>query len=306
MNAAIDSERFAPIDLGRFAGIGLDALVSEAALMTRVDRKYVLTRDAAARVVASLEPGIRVLDIDGTRAFRYESVYFDTPDLLSFRMAAQPRRRRFKLRTRTYVDARTAFLEVKTRGARSATVKDRITYAVDDRSRLTEEARGYAADALDAIGVASQRADELGIRLTTRYRRATFVSSDGSARSTIDTDLEWRDAAGAVLAAPAMAIIETKSGAAASAFDRALWRAGLRPVAISKYATGLAALHPELPRNKWARVLRGPFARAEIRTGVPGRADPALGTDHVGPADPASRTDHPTTRTQESRCETPA
>lgn len=295
----------AVIDLDRFAPIELDALVSEAALMTRVDRKYVVTRDAAARVVARLDCGIRVLDMDGTRAFRYESVYFDTPDLLSFRMAAQPRRRRFKLRTRTYVDSRTAFLEVKTRGARSATVKDRIAYSVRDRRRLTEEARGYAADALDAIGVASQRADELGIRLTTRYRRATLVSEDGGARSTVDTDLEWRDAGGAVLATPLMAIIETKSGAAASAFDRALWQAGHRPVSISKYATGLAALHPELPRNKWARVLRGPFARAEIQTGAPGRADSALRTDHFGP-DPASRTDHPTTRTQESRCETAA
>jgi hypothetical protein len=296
----------APIDLGRFAAIGLDALVSEAALMTRVDRKYVLTRDAAARVVATLDPGIRVLDMDGTRAFRYESVYFDTPDLLSFRMAAQPRRRRFKLRTRTYVDAQTAFLEVKTRGARSATVKDRIAYAVDDRRRLTEEARAYAADALDAIGVASRRADELGSRLTTRYRRATFVSADGSARYTVDTDLEWRDAAGAVLAAPAMAIIETKSGAAASAFDRALWRAGLRPVTISKYATGLAALHPELPRNKWARVLRGPFALAENRADPSGWAEDLGRADAVGRADAAFRTDHPTTRTQESRCETAA
>ncbi len=295
----------AVIDLDRFAPIELDALVSEATLMTRVDRKYVVTRDAAARVVARLDCGIRVLDMDGTRAFRYESVYFDTPDLLSFRMAAQPRRRRFKLRTRTYVDAQTAFLEVKTRGARSATVKDRIAYAVDDRRRLTEEARAYAADALDAIGVASRRADELGIRLTTRYRRATFVSADGSARSTVDTDLEWRDA-GAVLAAPAMAIIETKSGAAASAFDRALWRAGLRPVAISKYATGLAALHPELPRNKWARVLRGPFALAENRADPSGWAEDLGRADAVGRADAAFRTDHPTTRTQESRCETAA
>jgi len=252
----------APLHLDRFEGIDLDGLVAEAALMTRVDRKYVVTRDAAARVVGTLDAGIRVLDMDGMRAFRYESVYFDTPDLLSFRMAAQPRRRRFKLRTRTYLDTRNAFLEVKTRGARSATVKDRIAYDTGDRRLLTEEARGYAADALDAIGVSAGRADDLGVRLTTLYRRATFISPDGSARSTVDTDLEWRDTDGPHLVTPGMAIIETKSGAAASLFDRALWRAGHRPVSISKYATGLAALHPELPRNKWARVLRGPFADA--------------------------------------------
>lgn len=252
------------LELGRFEGIDLDGLVAEAALMTRVDRKYVVTRDAASEVVASLDAGIRVLDVDGVRAFRYESVYFDTPDLLSFRMAAQPRRRRFKLRTRTYLDTRTAYLEVKTRGARSATVKDRVEYRTSDRRMLTDEARGYAAHALSAIGVAGGRADDLDVRLTTLYRRTTFVSPDGTARSTVDSELEWRDADGPALRTPDMAIIETKSGAAASDFDRALWRAGHRPVSISKYATGLAALRPELPRNKWARLLRGPFADAPL------------------------------------------
>ncbi len=109
-----------------------------------------------------------ILDTAGARSFRYESVYFDTPDLLSFRMAAQPRRRRFKLRTRTYLDSRTAFLELKTRGARSATVKDRVEYPASDRRRLTEMARDYAAEGLESIGVGGRRADDLGVRLTTR------------------------------------------------------------------------------------------------------------------------------------------
>ena len=58
-------------------------------------------------LVARLDDGMRVLERrTALRDFAYESVYFDTPDLLSFRMAAQPRRRRFKLRTRTYLDTR--------------------------------------------------------------------------------------------------------------------------------------------------------------------------------------------------------
>lgn len=253
------------ISYDRFAAISLDQLIAEAALQTRVDRKYVLPQDAAARVVDAFDADIRILDTEGTRAFRYESVYFDTPDLLSFRLAAQPRRRRFKIRSRTYVESRTAFLELKTRGARSATVKDRIGYRVSDRRILTDEARGYAAESLDAIGIDGARANDLRMRLTTHYRRATFVSRDGAARSTVDTELEWRDVSGTTLATPGLTIIETKSGSAASDFDRALWRAGHRPVSISKYATGLAALHPELPRNRWSRLLRGTFGGATLR-----------------------------------------
>ena len=51
-------------------------------------------------------------------------------------------------------------------------------------------------------------------------------------------------------------IVETKSPAAATATDRWFWARGYRPVRLSKYAVGLAALLPELPANRWARTLR--------------------------------------------------
>lgn len=37
--------------------------------------------------------------------------------------------------------------------------------------------------------------------------------------------------------------------------DRLLWRRGHRPVCLSKYGAGLAALTPDLPDEKWHRVL---------------------------------------------------
>ena len=246
--------------LDRFGPVRLDELVAEASLLTRVDRKYVVPREDLAAVIAALDPSTRVLEIDGARDFAYESVYFDTPDLLSFRMAAQPRRRRFKLRTRTYLDTGTAYLEIKTRGARGTTVKDRDEYDLRTRDRLTDDARGDVADAFDAIGLAAERAHELDATLVTRYRRATLLAPDGAGRATIDTALEWIEPDAGGFALPETAIVETKSGARPSDVDRALWRAGHRPATVSKYATGLAALHPGLPRNRWARLLHGPFA----------------------------------------------
>ncbi|KJL43234.1 polyphosphate polymerase domain-containing protein [Microbacterium trichothecenolyticum] len=245
--------------LDRFDRVSLDALVAEASLLTRVDRKYVVPRAGLEPVLAALDPGTRVLEIDGARDFAYESVYFDTPDLLSFHMAAQPRRRRFKLRTRSYLDTGTSYLEIKTRGARGTTVKDRDEYDPRHRDRLTDDARDDVADAFAAIGVAADRADELDATLLTRYRRATLLAAGGAGRATIDIALEWIEPDGGGFALPGLAIVETKSGARPSDVDRALWRAGHRPATVSKYATGLAALHPTLPRNRWARLLRGPF-----------------------------------------------
>ena len=73
---------------------------------------------------------------------------------------------------------------------------------------------------------------------------------------TIDTDLVAREHGGQVLHLDGQAIVETKSGRAASAMDRALWRAGHRPIKVSKFATCLAALDPSLPASKWRPALR--------------------------------------------------
>ncbi len=236
--------------------VGLDELTATAALQTRVDRKYALDRTLAERVLAGLPTGTRVLEADGIRALAYASVYFDTPDLASFRMAAHGRRRRFKLRTRAYLDAGDAFLEVKTRGARSRTVKERVAYDIRDAERLTGDGRAYAAERLAEVGVEPL---DLAPVLASSYRRTTLLQPAGGGRATVDTDLAWRDTAGGELRRPDLVIVETKSLRGASPIDRMLWAAGVRPVALSKYATGLAALRPGLPTNKWARVLRRHF-----------------------------------------------
>lgn len=246
--------------LTRFAPVGLTELVETAELLTRIDRKYLVDDATAVQLLAALDPQTRVLDIDGVRQSTYESVYFDTPDLLSYHMAAQARRRRFKLRTRGYVDSDVAYLEIKTKGARGETVKERTEYESVMRDRLTDEARIEVAEALESIGVPAERASELESTLVTRYRRATLLMADEGSRTTIDTDLEWIEPAGQSFELPGMTIVETKSMSHASEADRVLWRLGVRPVSLSKYATGMAALHPELPRNKWSRILRGPFA----------------------------------------------
>ncbi|MFL0564807.1 polyphosphate polymerase domain-containing protein [Microbacterium sp. 179-I 1D1 NHS] len=251
----------APADnLARFGAVGLDEMIADAALLARVDRKYVIPQTALAHLLGGIDDGTRILEIAGARRFAYESVYFDTPDLLSFHMAAHPRRRRFKLRTRTYVDTDAAYLEIKTRGARGTTVKDRSEYDITRRAVLTRRAKEDVAAAFAAIGVDTRRVDELDATLTTRYSRATLLAPDGSSRATIDTDLRWERPDGAGFALPGLAILETKSPSSASSLDRLLWRAGHRPVSVSKYATGLAALSPDLPRNRWGRLLRGAFS----------------------------------------------
>ncbi|SBS71918.1 polyphosphate polymerase domain-containing protein [uncultured Microbacterium sp.] len=248
--------------LDALRGVDLAELNAAAALQTRVDRKYILPLTALPRVLADLPEGSEVLDIGGQRALRYASQYFDTPELDSYLGAARGRRRRFKVRARTYLDSGGTFLEVKTRGGRSATVKERVPVTGDE---LDEDAVSYAADLMAGAGIpaAVHLAGRLRPTLVTQYRRATILlpaaAGGDPSRATIDIDLAWIDGDGTLLELPASAIVETKSGQRAGALDRALWRHGHRPATLSKYGTGLAALHPSLPSHKWRRVLSRHF-----------------------------------------------
>jgi hypothetical protein len=249
-------------EVRRWDPITLDELVEVAALQTRVDRKYVLPAFELKAVLDSLaHSDPRVLELAGARSSRYESVYFDTPDLLSYRMAALARRRRFKLRTRNYVDSAESYLELKTRGARNTTVKGRIVHDIAQRDALTPAGRLYADAALERLGLIHPERLELSPTLVTRYDRTTLYLTGSGSRATIDTELSWHASDGSELALPQLAIVESKSGSRTSEMDRALWAHGHRPATISKFGTGLAALRPDLPSNKWARVLRRHFAK---------------------------------------------
>ena len=282
-----------PLSTKRLTTTTLAELNSAAGLLTRVDRKYLVPLTCAQNLVDGLAPHARILAIDERRRFSYTSTYFDTPGLEAFMLAARKRRRRFKVRTRTYLDSGLCFLEVKTCGARGSTVKRRMGYYADDASRLTGPGRAFVAACLAGAGVtgsaaAREVAATLRPVLTTTYERTTLHLPRAEARATIDTALTWRrlgpaapagSSAGTVAGVPMspqalrpasltaavnegepvsvadIAVVETKNPATPSPADRALWEAGYRPTRISKYATGMALLHPELPANRWYRTL---------------------------------------------------
>jgi hypothetical protein len=249
-----DAEAVLP-QLSRLPAVGLEELTTEAALLTRVDRKYLVPSASARRIMASFTADARVLEMDGIRSFAYDSVYFDTPALDSYMLAAHGRRRRFKIRTRTYVDSAVSFLEVKTEGGREATVKERIPYEPGDRERLTDEGLAYVNETLAAT-VGSIAAGPLEPVLSTRYDRTTLFLPASGSRATIDSAVTWQRPGGRPWMLDNAVVVETKSGSAPGPLDRHLWAHGVRPCRISKFATGMAALHPELPANRWTQTLR--------------------------------------------------
>jgi hypothetical protein len=244
--------------------ISLDELVERAELLTRVDRKYVIPVPEADALLECLQGSARVLEIAGRREFGYRSTYFDTPERASFLTSGRSRRRRWKVRTRTYLDSGSSWLEVKTRMTRDQTLKRRIEYVeAEDAGSLTDHGTAFVTEALDA-GIATA----LEPVLVTGYRRTTLYLPASRSRVTVDVGLGWASLTRpGDLERPSMAILETKTGSTPSEVDRLMWSRGHRPARISKYGVGMAALNPELPRLKWNRALHRHLGLPAPRTG---------------------------------------
>ncbi len=240
--------------LARLHPVELGQVDAAAALLTRRDRKYIVPASDAERLIDLLAPASRVLAIDGRRMFRYESVYFDTPELDSYLAAARDRPRRWKVRTRSYVDSGRCVLEIKRRDPRGRTVKERREHPAAQRERVDDVALAFVS----ACPVVAPVADRLRHVLRTRYRRATLLLADGT-RITVDVDVRSTAADGRAVTLEQMAVVETKSPGAPSDADRALWVIGHRPIRLSKFCTSLAAINRTLPSNKWTRALGLPW-----------------------------------------------
>ncbi|MBF6044662.1 VTC domain-containing protein [Streptomyces sp. NRRL B-1677] len=260
--------------------------------MARFDRSYLVPAETFLYMAEQLtDPGrpggpFRALTIDGRRAFRYHSVYYDTPGLRSFHDHRQGRRLRFKVRERVYEDTGERQFEVKLKGKRGDTVKHRRPIAGAD-TPLDPGYRAFLAETLHrAYGIGSPAT--LRPSLSTDYLRATFVA-DGE-RITCDAGLVCDDlrAGRRVTCGADLVLVETKTAGHLTDADRLLHACGVRPAVFTKYCGALAVLRPALPANRWRRAARWAF----------GGGDPAEGAEREGPA-----VDHGAT---DRRCGPPA
>ncbi len=235
--------------LARLRGVGLAELDATVPLQVREDRKHVVSLEALDELLARLAPTHAALEIAGRRRFAYDSVYFDTDALLTARAHVQRRRRRFKCRSRHYVDADACSFELKVKGPRGETVKHRVPYAVADHGRLTADAQAFLAEHIEDV-------PDLAPVLQTTYLRTTLAGP--GERVTIDAEL----ALGTVRLRDGWVIVETKSARGAGVADRELRRLGSRPVSLSKYVLGAGMTRmPALP-NDSRQVARRYFSHA--------------------------------------------
>jgi hypothetical protein len=263
----VEAGRIAPVSttservigaVGALPAIDLRTLDRGAALLTRVDRKYVVPVETFVRLVGELDDSWSSLEIAGSRLFGYSSVYFDTEDFVTYRAHLQGRRRRYKVRVRRYVDSDDCMIEVKRKGLRGVTVKERRAHPVWQQTELGDDGQAFVQGCLHGHGDPGLSGAMHPV-VVTGNRRTTLASLSGHSRLTVDTDLACGWGASHAALRPGFVVLESKVEGHGSQVDRLLRAFGVRPVPISKYCVGVASLGLDLPSNPWRRTMRSYF-----------------------------------------------
>lgn len=260
--------------LAGFKPISLEDLNGKAAMLERLDNKYIVPAVRLRPAFGAFRDIFDVLEIDGKRAFTYATRYFDCQDQRAYYDHHQGRRKRCKVRVRHYVDAGFCFLEVKLKDKRDVTVKKRLK--VDG---FHQELDGRCMDFIDACH-AELYGEPLGRHLSPviamRYERITLVAKEGGERLTVDTGLTFSAGGVTRIAPPDTFILETKSARGNGIADKVLRAEHLHPTSrCSKYCVGMAALGQVGRHNRFLPALR----RLDLAQPVPApitRPDPAM------------------------------
>lgn len=248
--------------LARREPVGLADVLDTAARLERVDRKYLVDRTTATAFLDLVPPSMRVLTIDGRLATSYSSVYFDTPRLDACRDHVQQRRRRWKVRSRLYVEDGLCRFEVKTRSGRGLTTKAVAALAHHDHGVLTPDRAAFVEETLREQGIDVDVAD-LAPSMTVGYHRATLADTVGGTRATLDWDVLCRLGHGRVWVDPDWVLIETKGDLRPGTADRVLATLGARPRSFSKYVSAASLLRDDIADND-VRRLRGRQLHARV------------------------------------------
>lgn len=238
-----------------FTPVSLEELNTKAAMLERLDNKYIIPADRFRPAFSAFADLFDVLEIDGKRAFTYATTYFDDPGFRAYFDHHQGRRKRCKIRVRDYLDAGFSYLEVKLKDKRDVTIKKRLKLPAP-KDLLDQDALNFVETCYREI-YAQPFGKPLAPVIGMQYQRITLVAKEGGERMTIDTALQFNAANITRVVRPDMFIIETKSARGNGIADKVLRALHVHPTKrCSKYCIGMAATGQVARRNSFLPALR--------------------------------------------------
>ena len=208
-------------------------------LMDRTDTKFVFKKTQLLSVLPELLDNYRILDVNGNRISRYESLYFDTPNFELYRKHHCGKQNRYKVRFRKYVESELSFFEVKFKSNKGRTIKKRVKEKQID---------GVIHDKANNLLMANSplNAAELEAKLWVNYSRITLVNKSSPERVTLDINLQFKSDK-QLKTIENIVIAEVKQDKAkGSIFIKLMKKQHIRQGSISKYCFGVISLFDKI------------------------------------------------------------
>ncbi len=224
---------------------------NSAALMNRVDTKYMLPLSVFEELLAALSQEYTVLAQQGTRIFSYETTYFDTVHQQFYLAHHNGKLNRHKVRFRRYVQFNRGFMEVKLKNNKRRTIKKRVP--MDCQLPDEHKVNGFVKDCI------GEDAAKLQTSLFVNYRRITLLNKNRPERLTIDLDLSFQCAkTGQSNMLDDVFIVELKREGKLqeSSFSHWLSDKNIKPIKFSKYCMGMVLTHDRnLKKNRFKSTI---------------------------------------------------
>ena len=213
-------------------------------LMDRTDTKFVFRESQLADLLNQLKNDYKILDVNGNRISRYESLYFDTKNFDLYHSHHRGKPSRFKVRIRKYVESELNFFEVKFKTNKGRTIKNRVKQKQID---------GFIKDNAEELlnDKTPLKSDNLEAKIWVNYSRITFVNKNSPERVTIDLNLTFKNNE-QNKTIDNLVIAEVKQDKfAISAFLKLMKKYHIREGAISKYCYGIVTLFEKIKHNNF-------------------------------------------------------
>ncbi len=232
-------EGFEPINLKEMDSVKL---------MNRTDTKFIFNISHFPAIMQEVMEHYRVLEIDGKRISRYETLYYDTGRYDLYNKHHQGKLNRYKIRHRTYVESNIGFLEVKFKNNKGRTIKTRIsqkdvpfTWQSDCETFLNKMLPFQPQSLVPVIWI--------------NYSRLTLVNKTSPERLTIDLGLEFKkNEQNQILDKLVIAEVKQEKRQA-SPFMKVMKKYHIREGSISKYCMGIAFTCNDVKKNNFKAKL---------------------------------------------------
>jgi len=223
-------------------------------LMNRIDTKYLTNYDTLLQLLRYLKDHYYVQFHNNSTVAHYQTVYYDTHNLLFFTQHQNGKLTRNKVRVRRYCDSDQFFCEIKRKSNTGRTKKKRIEVIANDFMFAQENEEVQKLIFLET----KMETALLFPTLENNFQRITFVNKEKTERLTIDFDIHFYNHVTLQKRGFSdLVIIELKQeGRCESTLKKALHLFPIYQKSFSKYCIGTVITNPNVKYNRFKSKVR--------------------------------------------------